>query len=581
MKKEKKNFSFIKDIDLFGKEPDIYYNGKPKKASFIGRLFTWLYFAIYIIFFVYKTVRMFKRKDVTFQETNSSTGGLPKLKVNKETFMYALTMLNEWGIPYRDEKIYFPKAELVVKKVINNNQIYYTQEIEMGECTINDFGKNFQQYASKLSLKDFYCFKNFEVEFEGYSSAENFTMIQIIINKCNRTTSDGRTCQTISEIENKLQGRYLQVISQDFDITPYDFEHPVKEKLNMNTCPIRIREYQIFASYYQLTKIETEHNIFGFELFSDIRTKEYLIYNSPLVMSADMYEGQIPTIQYNILLTEKILTNKRTYIQFIDILGDIGGLMEIVYSIFGAISFFFADIFYSNNMIDHLFSFNLNDYAIQIKNNSKIIKERSNLDTNGNKDKRSNDNIIYNQGLTNKVDSNFLNKDSNRIKLNLKKEVSIEKDNQTRKKKNRKKNNFALNSNKSSLEKISNNIEFPKSISNQNLDKIDLNLDEVKIYENKSELKDKKIIGENILEKLDINIFCTYLCFCCRRNKEVLTNTLFEESMEIIREKLDILNIFRNMYYLDYLKEKDGFIYDVHKLSDDAKDKLKQVLKYG
>ena len=74
-------------------------------------------------------------------------------------------------------------------------------------------------------------------------------------------------------------------------------------------------------------------------------------------MSSDMYEGQIPTIQYNILLTEKILTNQRKYIQFIDILGDVGGLMEIVYSIFGAISFFFADIFYSKNMINHLFSF--------------------------------------------------------------------------------------------------------------------------------------------------------------------------------------------------------------------------------
>ena len=47
-------------------------------------------------------------------------------------------------------------------------------------------------------------------------------------------------------------------------------------------------------------------------------------------MSADMYEGQIPTIQYNILLTEKILTNQRKYIQFIDILGDVGGLMEVL-----------------------------------------------------------------------------------------------------------------------------------------------------------------------------------------------------------------------------------------------------------
>ena len=577
-------FSFIKEIDLFGKEPEIYYKGKPKKTSLIGRIFTWLYIVIYIAFFIYKTVRVINRADVSFQETNSSTGGLPKLKVNKETFVYALSMLNEYGMPYINEKIYFPRADLVVKKVINNEQILYTQKVDMGKCTIDDFGKNFQQYASKLQLDRFYCFKNFEVEFEGYSSAENFTMIQIVINKCNITTEDGRICESISDIENKLQGRNLMVVSQDFDITPYDFEHPVKEKLNINTCPIRIREYQIFASYYQLTKIETDQNIFGFSSFSKVKTKEYLIYNSPLVMSSDMYEGQIPTIQYNILLTEKILTNQRKYIQFIDILGDVGGLMEIVYSIFGAISFFFADIFYSKNMINHLFSFNLNDYTIKIKNNLKIIEDKSNLDyqnNNGNDDKRSYDRSIHNKDLIIKADGNSLNKDSNRIVLNFKKDISKENDDKNINNKNNRNKNFSgLKSTKSNLGKSS-SIAFASSSINQNIDKKDLNLDTVKIYENRSELKDTKTIQEKRLKKLNINIFCTYLCFCCPRNKEILTTTLFDESMGIIREKLDILNIFRNMYYLDYKKEEAGFIYNDHNLSDDTKDKLNKLLKYG
>ena len=582
--KNGKKFSFIKEIDLFGKEPEIYYKGKPKKTTIIGRVFTWLYIFIYIAFFIYKVVRMINRADVSFQETNSSTGGLPKLKVNKETFVYALSMLDEWEMPYINEKIYFPTADLVVKKVINNQKISYTQRIDMGRCTIDDFGKNFHQYASKLQLDQFYCFKNFEVEFEGYSSAENFTMIQIVINKCNITTADGRTCESISDIENKLQGKYLMVVSQDFDITPYDFERPVKEKLNINTCPIRIREYQIFASYYQLTKIETDHNIFGFSSFSKPKAKEYLIYNSPLVMSSDMYEGQIPTIQYNILLTEKILTNQRKYIQFIDILGDVGGLMEIVYSIFGAISYFFADIFYSKNIINHLFSFNLNDYTIKSKKKLKKNEDKSNLDYQdniGKDDKRSYDGSINNKDLIIKADENSLNKDSNRIVLNFKKDISKENDDKNINNKNNRNKNFSgLKSTKSNLG-ISSNIAFASSSINQNVDKKDLNLEAVKIYENRSELKDTKTIQEKIFEKLNINIFCTYLCFCCPRNKEVLTTTLFDESMEIIRDKLDILNIFRNMYYLDYKKEEVGFVYNDHNLSDDIKDKLKQVLKYG
>ena len=214
----------------------------------------------------------------------------------------------------------------------------------------------------------------------------------------------------------------------------------------------------------------------------------------------------------------------------------------------------------------------------------KINEDKSNLDYQdniGKDDKRSYDGSINNKDLIIKADENSLNKDSNRIVLNFKKDISKENDDKNINNKNNRNKNFSgLKSTKSNLG-ISSNIAFASSSINQNVDKKDLNLEAVKIYENRSELKDTKTIQEKIFEKLNINIFCTYLCFCCPRNKEVLTTTLFDESMEIIRDKLDILNIFRNMYYLDYKKEEVGFVYNDHNLSDDIKDKLKQVLKYG
>ena len=261
--------------------------------------------------------------------------------------------------------------------------------------------------------------------------------------------------------------------------------------------------------------------------------------------------------------------------------------MEIVYSIFAAISFFFADIFYSKNMINHLFSFNLNDYTIKIKNKLKIKinEDTSNLnyqDNNVNEDKRSYEGSINNKDIIIKADENFLKKDSNRIVLNFKKDISKENDNiYTNNKKKRKKNSSGLKNTKSNLGKSSNIAFASSSINHPNNDKKDLNLDTIKIYDNISELKDTKTKQEKILKKLNINIFCTYLCFCCPRNKEILTTTLFDESIGIIREKLDIINIFRNMYYLDYKKEEACFVYNDHNLSEDIKDKLKQVLKYG
>ena len=375
--KNSKKCSFFHQIDLFRKEPEFYYNGSSKYTNLLGIILTWIYIAIYLVFFIYKFIRMINREDVSFSETTaSSPGSLPKLKVDKETFVYALSLTNESNVPYIDESIYFPTATIVEQKLINNQRVVNMIPIEIGVCTPDDFGKNYQKYLTRLPINSFYCFKNFSVEFEGYSSAENFTMIQIVVNKCN-FTENPNICLSNENITSKLEGKELMVVSEDFDITPYDFDNPVKERLNINYCPIRMDQYSIFASYYQLTNIETDYNLFGFEIFSDIRSKKYLVYDSPLIMALSRDVNQIPAIQYNVLLTEKILTNQRTYTKFIDILGDIGGFMEVVYSIFGTICSFFLNISYEKDIANNLFDFDLNNYSIKIKKQIKLNKNET------------------------------------------------------------------------------------------------------------------------------------------------------------------------------------------------------------
>ena len=48
----------IDDIDLFGKEPELYFKGNSKRTSWVGRIFTFIYAMIYLAFFLYKLNRM-------------------------------------------------------------------------------------------------------------------------------------------------------------------------------------------------------------------------------------------------------------------------------------------------------------------------------------------------------------------------------------------------------------------------------------------------------------------------------------------------------------------------------------------
>lgn len=553
--KNSKKCSFFHQIDLFRKEPEFYYNGSSKYTNILGIILTWIYIAIYLVFFIYKFIRMINREDVSFSETTaSSPGSLPKLKVDKETFVYALSLTNESNVPYIDESIYFPTATIVEQKFINNQRVVNMIPIEIGVCTPDDFGKNYQKYLTRLPINSFYCFKNFSVEFEGYSSAENFTMIQIVVNKCNFTENPDK-CLSNNDIISKLEGRELMVVSEDFDITPYDFDNPVKERLNINYCPIRMDQYSIFASYYQLTNIETDYNLFGFEIFSDIRSKKYLVYDSPLIMALSRDVNQIPAIQYNVLLTEKILTNQRTYTKFIDILGDIGGFMEVVYSIFATICSFFLNISYEKDIANNLFDFDLNNYSIKIKKQIKLNKNETQNLNNINIDKNV-ELLNMNLNKTNKIVMNLNSNGRNKI-LNSDKN-----------------SNNSKNSNRKSLKDSKSN----RSLINKDNYIDNLNSQDVKIFGKENEIKEMN--SEKIVNINEMNYFFAYLCFCCPRKKEQLGNILLEEALNLIMKNLDVYTLFKGIYYLNNVKNiNDNYEYKHHDISDEGKSKLKDILK--
>ena len=557
-----KGWAIIKEIDLFGKEPDIYYKGRQRKTTWMGRICTFIYIIIYIFFFIYKLVRMFKRQDVNFSETNSSTGGLPKIHLTKELFTYGLALANRDQEPFIDESIYYPTAYLTGKKTINGKEEQVNEEIKFGICTIDDFGDKYKAFASKYNLSNFYCFKNFDVELEGYSSAENNTYIQIFINRCTESSPKGIVCKDSETIENSLNNQNLYIFSEDFDITPYDYEHPVKEKLNVNQCPIRTDQFQTFVGYYQLTRIETDRNLFGFEALADIKTEQYLIYHSALIM-ASAASPYYPVIMYNIMMTEKVLTNQRTYTQLVDVLGDVGGLMEVIESIFGVISVLVADILYDKTMINNLFSFDLEDNVIKFKTKSKNIND---ISISEDFDKKTLD-ISKKQILEKKETINPKVKQINIINKSNCQNISNS---------NIISSQRSVNFKKSSI-KNQKYFKFPqsKTLNNNNGLNQNNNVD-IKIYEIDKD-SEKKIERKNIIKKLDTNIFCTYFCFCFSRKRENFANTLMDEAMKIITDKLDIYNIFRNMYYVDDIKKKNNYIYEDIEISDECKQKLKEI----
>ena len=76
-----------------------------------------------------------------------------------------------------------------------------------------------------------------------------------------------------------------------------------------------------------------------------------MIISRPLIFERTVFSSIEPAEDLNditIQLSPNVLTQKRTYVRLIDVLGDVGGLMEIVNMIFSVIASLIVNVLYEN-----------------------------------------------------------------------------------------------------------------------------------------------------------------------------------------------------------------------------------------
>ena len=116
MKTSKRKMGFLLSLDLFGKEPDLYYEGQSKKYSFIGLIASFLYISIYCAFLIFKLERMLKRKDVNFCNIYAYNKEVPLINIINEEFYGAFAMGDRI-----DETLYHIKAQYVMEDKNSDN----------------------------------------------------------------------------------------------------------------------------------------------------------------------------------------------------------------------------------------------------------------------------------------------------------------------------------------------------------------------------------------------------------------------------------------------------------------------------
>ena len=219
-------------------------------------------------------------------------------------------------------------------------------------------------------------------------------------------------CKSKEIIDKYFDRNTFIVVFEDILINPLNYETPIKEQINSLYTYV----YKYFGQYMfvemQLVNIETSTNIIGFDFLTKPKIDEFIKYYSLEILPEPGYDlddekNDYPVCEVEFTLNDKILVEKRQYIQLVDILGEVGGLMEFLFSFFRLICNIIGDLLYEKTIVNNLFSFDIRKKLIFIKKRNNSIH---NVIIDKNKEKHNSNN---------KIDLSFIPDNTKKVKNKL------------------------------------------------------------------------------------------------------------------------------------------------------------------
>ena len=174
-------------------------------------------------------------------------------------------------------------------------------------------------------------------------------------------------CKSEEEIYYSL-GTNGIFIMQDVVLSPQNYNSPVKFIEKQLIFSLSPDFSKLIDTYWQKITIETDKDYWGFVIRDKIEKQQHLKFEQYKDFHDDRIEYiDSPLLSFIISLSEQELTETRTYETITTVLGDIGGFMGFIFSFFNIILNVLTDTLYNKSLINHLFSFDINNKLILVK----------------------------------------------------------------------------------------------------------------------------------------------------------------------------------------------------------------------
>ena len=376
---KKKVVEILKNLDMFGKEARLYYNGDEKKSSNFGVVISIIYLLIYGALLIYKLIKMIRKIDFSFYDSFTYIQNPPSINITPDNFYGSFGLEDPKTYdPFINETIYYPKAFFKTARRHGNIWNWTTTELKIERCNLSKFGKFYRSKYTENALHNLYCFKELNETFIGHYSHDYYSMIFIEFFPCRNTTENKNKCMPTEIIDLYLKGTFICMEFQDVELTPHNYSYPARARNQDIYFTVGKKLFKEIHIFYQITEIETDKEFLGINELENLKNDTYLKYHSTIQMTNliedDIYQTEQAFCNITIKLHDQVRIQRRSYTKLINIWGDVGGVMEVIKMIFNLLSFMSLDILYENSILNNILKNDNVDKKIQDQINFKNDK---------------------------------------------------------------------------------------------------------------------------------------------------------------------------------------------------------------
>ncbi|CAD8150135.1 unnamed protein product [Paramecium octaurelia] len=340
MQKNKIFLKGIKQFDLFAQPLQLLVDKKEYHQTLFGSILTVFLLALFSNLLYQKIVTLFDRSNPTSLSSEIYHSQPEQYSLMPSNFTMTFAFQNSTYNTYIDESIYVVNAYMVKKNVqLKNGQkidVYEKQELPLVNCNEDLIKqKELKEYFSHIDLPTNYCIDWNQIpsiQIQGTFDAPKFEYIIMQFNTCTEQNKKSQPCKSQKEIEQALTQNYFsfQISSQTTNLKNPNSPYQPKGQDIFTTISNNI--YKEISIY--LEPLTTITDVGLIQTYLDYeKTLRYGRHTEMLDLSQS---DLIMNVIIRLDTTEYV--DYRTYPKIQEILAELGGLWQVLFSLFYIIS---------------------------------------------------------------------------------------------------------------------------------------------------------------------------------------------------------------------------------------------------